>query len=497
MGSGVAVGDIDKDGYPDLFIAEEGAVHLYLNKGKAGPGKFTEVTEQWGIPPIEDAKHVLFFDMEGDGDLDLLVIRSEHPSMIFRNDGGKFTDVTEPVGFKTHQYGAHVATVFDADGDGNLDIYVGYYGSDDSNRKGSEAPNLPSMDGKNGTPHQLWHRGADGKYTEIGQKAGLADTGWTLAVGAFDYDNDGKMDLFLANDFGPDVLYHNKGDGTFEDVSKITRTDDNGSGMNASFADVNGDGFLDFYVSNIDMFSKNIKVVYPTDKSTLTSYDEQLATTFQYISGNKMYINPGDKKGKSPFLAQEGKLFEPGDRGWGWATLFFDYENDGDDDMYLSNGWIEGSTAANQKKQMFINDNGFFYLAPTNSPEAVASNGRAAIAFDMDRDGDLDILLLNFRQPPVLLENTRSFGNHWVQLRVRAPAPNAYAIGARITAKAGGKTITREISCGNGYLGQDDDIVSFGIGAAKEAEVTIRWPNGKTQTIPSVPADKITDIMQQ
>ena len=497
MGSGVAVGDLDKDGYPDLCIADEGGTHLYVNMGKEAPGKFTEAGTAWGLPKgIDDAKHVVFFDMEGDGDLDLLVIRSDHPSMIFKNENKKLTDVTEAMGFKTAKYGAHVATIFDYDGDGDLDIYLGYYGSDASNRKGSEAPNLPSMDGKNGTPHQLWKRGPDGKYTEVGQQAGVADTGWTLAIGAFDYDNDGKLDMFLANDFGPDVLYRNKGDGTFEDVSKLTRTDDNGSGMNASFVDVNGDGFLDLYVSNIDMFSKNIKVVYPTEKSTLTSLDEQLATTFQYISGNKMYVNPGDTKGKSAFRAEEGKLFEPGDRGWGWATLFFDYDNDADDDMYLSNGWIEGSTASNQKKQMFINDSGFFYLAPPTSAEAVASNGRAAIAFDKDRDGDLDILLLNFRQPPVLLENTQSFGNHWVQLRLRAAAPNAYAIGARVTAKAGGKKIMREVTCGNGYLGQDDDIVAFGIGAAKEAEVTIRWPNGKTQTLTAA-ADKIMDVTQQ
>jgi hypothetical protein len=497
MGSGVAVGDVNKDGYPDLFLAEEGSAHLFLNRGKEAPGKFTDATQAWGIPGgIGDAKHVVFFDMEGDGDLDLLVIRSDNPSLILKNDGGKYVDVTEAVGFKPYAIGAHVATIFDYDGDGNLDIYLGYYGSDASNRKGSQAPNLPSMDGKNGTPHQLWKRGADGKYTEVGIKAGVADTGWTLAVGAFDYDNDGKLDLFLANDFGPDVLYRNKGDGTFEDVSKITRTDDNGSGMNASFTDVNGDGFLDFYVSNIDMFSKNIKVVYPTGKSTLTSYDEQLATTFQYISGNKLYVNPADKKGKTPFIAAEGKLFEPGDRGWGWATLFFDYENDGDDDMYLSNGWIDGSTAANQKKQMFINDKGFFYLAPPASPEAVPSNGRAAIAFDMDRDGDLDLLLLNFRQAPVLLENTQAFGNHWVQMRLRSAAPNAFAIGARVTATVGGRKILREVSCGNGYLGQDEDVLGFGIGQEKEAEVSIRWPNGKTETL-KVQADKVTDVTQK
>src|SRR5262249_2627577 len=156
MGSGVAVGDLDKDGYPDLFVAEEGATYLYLNKGKEGAGKFTEVGAAWGVPAgIDDAKHVVFFDMEGDGDLDLLIIRSDNPSIILKNDNKHFTDATEAVGFKPYKFGAHVATVVDYDNDGDLDIYVGYYGSDESNRKGSEERNLPSMDGKNGTPHQL------------------------------------------------------------------------------------------------------------------------------------------------------------------------------------------------------------------------------------------------------------------------------------------------------------------------------------------------------
>jgi hypothetical protein len=144
---------------------------------------------------------------------------------------------------------------------------------------------------------------------------------------------------------------------------------------------------------------------------------------------------------------------------------------------------------------MFINDARLFYLAPPASPEAVPSNGRSAIAFDMDRDGDQDILLLNFRQAPVLLENTQAFGNHWVELRLRAAAPNAYAIGARVTADVGGKKILREITCGNGYLGQDDDVVAFGVGSATEANVTVRWPNGKSQTV-KAPADKLTEVKQ-
>ncbi|MEO8877521.1 MAG: VCBS repeat-containing protein, partial [Polyangiaceae bacterium] len=266
MGAGIAVGDLNGDGYPDLFLAGEGLGRLYLNKGKGAPGMFVDATAAWHVPDALDDSHgALFADFDGDGAVDLLVMRSEHPSLLLKQDGGTFTDVADKLGFKTHN-GAHVAQAFDYDNDGDLDIYVAYYGADLANQKGGK--NQPSMDGKNGSPHQLWKRGADGKYADVAAKAGVADVGWTLTSTAFDYDNDGDLDLFLANDFGADSFYKNNGDGTFADVSKSSDTDDRGSGMNATITDVNEDGFFDLYVSNIDMFSKNIKVVFPTGDST-------------------------------------------------------------------------------------------------------------------------------------------------------------------------------------------------------------------------------------
>ena len=499
MGSGLAVGDVNNDGYPDVFVAGEGAGKLYLNKGKEAPGKFIDATEAWGIPAgLDDSKQPIFFDMDGDGDLDLLVLRNDQPSLLLeQKTPGKLTDVTKALGLATYK-GAHVATVVDYDGDGDLDIYVGYYGSDASNRGGSQGRNLPSMDGRNGTAHQLFKRGPDGKYADVAKAAGVDDTGWTLATSAFDYNNDGKMDLFLANDFGEDTLYRNKGDGTFENVARLTATDDRGSGMNVSFTDYNGDGFLDFYVSNIDMFSKNIKVIYPTDRSTLPNLDESLAKTFQYLSGNKLYVNPGDKNGKTPFNAVQAKAFEPGERGWGWAAVFFDYENDGDDDMYLSNGWIEGSLSHNQKNQMFVQDASMFYLASPTSPEAFPGNSRSVVAFDMDQDGDLDLLVNNFRQPLVLLENTQKAGNQSVKLRLKSTAAqNPSGVGARVTVSAGDKKVLREVSVGGLYMGQNEDVLTVGIGAAKKADLTIRWPDGKTQTVKDVEAGtKVQEIKQ-
>jgi hypothetical protein len=494
MGGGLAVGDINSDGYPDLFVNGEELGRLYLNRGKAGPGKFVDVTKAYGIPEgIDDGHGALFFDADGDSDLDLLVVRSQKPSQIFLLDGKTYTDATDKLGFKTHK-GAHVASIFDADGDGHLDIYIGYYGNHESNMGKRKERSLPSLDGLNGSPNQLWRRKPDGTYEEIGARAGVADPGWTLALGTFDQDMDGDLDLYLANDFGANRLFRNNGDGTFADLTEATYTGDRGSGMNVDFADINGDGRWDIYVTNIDMFSKRIKVIFPRDETTI-SIDEELARAFQYLSGNKFYVS--SRGTELPFAAEEEARFEPGDRGWGWDAAFFDYENDGDDDLYLTNGWIDGSYAGNQKNQMFVNDQAFFYLAPAASPEAFPGNTRAAAATDIDLDGDIDLVTTQFRAPTRVLRNDQKLGNRWLKLWLRGKPPNTAAIGALITVEADGKKLLRQTSCGRGYLSQTDGSIALGVGKAANVKVTIRWPGGSTQTIDSLPTNKVHEIKQE
>jgi hypothetical protein len=477
MGGGIAVGDLDENGYPDLFIAGEGLGKLYLNRGKAGPGRFTDATTRWGIPAgLDDSHGTIFFDRDGDGDLDLLVLRSEHPSLLLDNDGKRFTDVAAKVQLAPHR-GAHVATAFDYDKDGDLDLYIGYYGNHEANSKGQKR-NVPSLDGKNGSPSQMWRREADGSYKEVGAEIGVAQTGWALALGTFDYQNDGDLDIVIANDFGADTFYQNNGDGTFADVTVATATGDRGSGMNVDFGDVDGDGLFDIYVTNIDMFSKRIKVIFPRDESTITNIDENLVKAMQYLSGNKLYIQTG--KPEQPFRHEEGLRIEPGDRGWGWDAGFFDLENDGDDDMYLCNGWVEGSYAGNQKNQMFVNDGGFLYLAPPSSPEAFPGNSRAAVQADIDLDGDVDLVVGNFRQPPRVLENVQKKGNRWIRLRLAGKGQNPRAIGAQLSIRAGEHTVVRQLVTGRGYISQADPAIHAGLGAAASADVTIRWPDGTT-----------------
>ncbi|MBC8073428.1 MAG: CRTAC1 family protein, partial [Deltaproteobacteria bacterium] len=480
MGAGLAVGDIDADGDSDLFFAGEGLGRLYLNDDTGGTRKLLDVTAAWGVPAeLADSHHAMFLDQDGDGDLDLLVVRGRSPSLLLDNQDGKLVDVAEARGLATG-VGAHVASAFDYDKDGDLDLYVGYYGSAACNRGACGGRNLPSVDGRNGSPNQLF-RNDGARYTEVGVAAKVADEGWTLASSTFDYDRDGDLDLYLANDFGANPLLRNDGDGSFTDVAAQLGAADRGSGMNVSFTDLDGNGAFDVFVSNIDMFSKTIKVVFPRDESVVNLTDGILRS-FQYLSGNKLYLNVVDAAGKRRFDAVEGRWFEPGDQGWGWAGTFFDYENDGDEDIYLANGWIPGSPATDQRNLMYVRDGETFYLAPTDAPEAFPGNSRATVAFDADGDGDLDLAVNNYAQPPRLLENVQHAGKGALRLRLRDTTANTRAVGAVIEVRTGTTVQRRQVTCGLGYLGQDDEVVHVGLGASRSADVTVTWPDGTRTT---------------
>jgi hypothetical protein len=415
-------------------------------------------------------------DWDGDGDLDLVVLRSESPPLLLRSDGKRFTDVAAEVGFQPHR-GAHVVTALDYDRDGDLDLYVGYYGNHEANIGKSKERNLPALDGRNGSPNQMWRQEEGGVLREVGAEIGVADTGWALAIGTADIDQDGDVDIQIANDFGADRFLANRGDGSFQDNTGRTATGDRGSGMNVDFGDVNQDALWDIYITNIDMFSKRIKVVFPRDESTI-SVDETLVKAMQYLSGNKLYVATGDAE--RPFRAEEGRRMEPGDRGWGWDAGFFDYDNDGDDDLYLCNGWVDGSYAGNQKNQMFLNEEGYLFLAPAGSPEAFAGNSRSAVYVDLDRDGDVDLLVNNFRQPPRVFENTQKGTGRWLRLRLQGSGKNSRAIGAQLLIQAGERKILRQMVTGRGYLAQADPAIHAGVGDAKAVDVTVRWPDGTT-----------------
>jgi hypothetical protein len=494
MGSGVAVGDVDADGWPDLFFTGPGLHRLFLAVGASAPGTFRDATAELGITgDADDGRGPLFVDFDGDGDLDLFVARSRHPSQLWENQGGKLVDVATARGLVTG-HGAHVGTWFDYDEDGDLDLYLGYYGSAACNRGSCAGRNLPSLDGRNGTPNQLFRNDGE-RFVEVGAAAKVADEGWTLAASTVDYDLDGDLDLYLANDFGANPLFRNEGEGTFTDVAMELGAADRGSGMNVSFTDLDGDGAFDVFVSNIDMFSKTIKVVFPDDAS-VPSLDDRVLRAFQYLSGNKLYHNTTGADGARRFDAVEGEWFPPGDRGWGWAAPFFDYDNDGDEDVYLANGWIPGSPAADQKNQMFVRDGDAFWLMDPASAEAFAGNSRAVVAFDADHDGDLDLAVAGYAEAPRLLRNEQATKNDWLKLRLKGAGANTRAVGAVVKVSAGGRVMRRQVTNGSAYLGQDDEVLHVGLGRAKTATVEVTWPSGKTQRFTRVSAGKEHELAE-
>ena len=470
MGSGIGVGDPDGDGRPDVFIAGEGLSRLFINQGRM---KFRDATQAWGIAPdMFDSRSPLFVDYDADGDDDLLIVRSARPSVLYQNEGGRFVDVTEDSGLSTTA-GAHTSLAFDADGDGDLDLYIGYYGSAAVNQGTVQSRNLPSIDGRNGSPNQLWLQD-DGKFIESGATAGADDVGWTLAAAAFDFDGDGDQDIYVANDFGRNALLQNDGKGRFTDVAASTHTADRGSGMNVSITDVQGDGAPDWYVTNIDMFSKNIKVIFPTSETTTIPVDDDLQRAFQYIAGNKLYVG-----GKDAIASEELKRFEPGDRGWGWDANFFDADLDGDEDMYLANGWIPGSYADGQRNQLFAHDAGRYFLADPEGPQGFEGNSRAVATADFDGDGDEDILVSNFHRHAVLLENQQDSGNGFVKLRFGS----ANRAGAKVKLTAGASTQYRWLTIGRGYLSQEAPEVVFGIGGETSWSAVVEWADGRVTSL--------------
>lgn len=332
---GMAVGDFDGDGFDDVFFACLGEDRLFRNDRGA---KFVDVTAQAGLRDTGCGAGALFFDHDNDGDLDLLVANHapdppapglplENALVLWRNDGGQFTDVTERAGLMTKGPATSLCAA-DVDKDGDLDVYVGMYAD------WKEQPPLarPVLNAKNGVANQLWINNG-GTFTQEAARRGVADTGWTLACGFADYDDDGDPDLYVVNDFGPNTLYRNRGDGTFEDVTQVSGTADVGFGMGLTWADVDGDGRLDLYVSNMYSSAGN-RVI---SASALKPEDEKLLR--KAARGNTLLRNRGD--GTFEDITETAGVARAN---WAWGNVVEDIDGDLRPDILVVNGYISGES---------------------------------------------------------------------------------------------------------------------------------------------------------
>ena len=348
--AGVSAADYNNDGWYDIFFSDGKSPRLYRNDRD---GTFSDATEQAGLPAEMLGINVgIFADFDNDGDKDLFLGCFTSENRLFRNNGdGSFSDVTKNAGLGG--YFVSVAAAADYNNDGRVDLYVGRYLDP---RK-----DLPTtlFYTRNGQGNSLLRNDGDLSFTDVTAEAGVREGGLALGVAWGDYDADGDQDIYVANDFGRNALLQNSGDGTFADVSKRAGALDHGFGMSATFGDIDNDNDLDIYVSNVHSsqrwyaqaptlykyFLTSIRQGTLTDDLPLYKliYGEVGAEWHSYgdrtVKGNSLLTNDGKGHYTDVSEATRANPF-----GWYWGSTFFDYDNDGWQDIYASNGWISGRT---------------------------------------------------------------------------------------------------------------------------------------------------------
>jgi enediyne biosynthesis protein E4 len=500
-GSGAAAADVDGDDWEDIVLCGGLGCALYRADRT---GSFVDATATAGIAVEGEARQPVLADFDNDGHKDLFVTYARDTNRIFRNRGdGTFEDVTTGSGLESPGLIGGPATVFDYDGDGWLDIYVGNFGN---YLEGASA--WVSLDAKNAEPNRLY-RNLTGenptgplRFEDVTERAGVGDLGWTQALSHLDYDGDGHQDLYVANDFGRNQLYRNRGDGTFEALGETTASDDPHHGMNVAMADLNRDERPDIFVTNIWFWAAAKRAV--TETNTL------LLSTIQ--------------DGRPAFRRVEDPGLLGPDSGWSWAGVFFDADHDGDDDLYVANGFTDYMTFvqyrphperpdqlypihnARDPNLLFLNPGGSDgipnALVEGSGAELAGLNSRSVVLLDYDRDGDLDLLVTTFHDRPRLLRNDAARGN-WLHLTLEGDPErrsNRDAIGAVVIARGGEAApdlyVWRMVTGGEGYLGQHSPAVHMGLGAASAVDLEIRWPNGDRQSLRGVRANRSLRLRQ-
>jgi hypothetical protein len=487
-GPGVCASDYDGDGFTDFYIVNGRDLYdrgitvrnaLFHNNGNM---TFTDVTEKAGVPGRLYGLGCVWGDYDNDGFPDLYVTQYGRNILYHNNRDGTFTDVTDKAGVGATELGTtfHTgATFFDFDKDGHLDLYVGGYCNflPTSQRYcniggGVMSSCRPTIYG--GSANALYHNKGDGTFADVTKASKIYNPdGINLAVQAADYDNDGWPDLFVSQDGVAAFLYHNEHDGTFSDVGMMSGTALSGEGnemaaMCVSWGDYNNDGSLDLYVSDFQMVPDHL---WHNDGQ---GYFDEVSAPVGIAEPTKLVLSFGGG--------------------------MFDYDNDGWLDLFIANGSvypeIEQVSAEIKYKQipsLFHNErNGKFSEVTKVAGEGFTTPaaGRGVAFADFDNDGDLDLVVGNDGDPPRLLRNEGGTGNHFLNLKLVGTRSNRDGLGARLKVQAGGVSQIREVMAGGSYLSHSDLRVHFGLGASTQAEqLEVTWPSGIQQTFRNLPAD--------
>ena len=444
IAGGVAAGDLDGDGWVDLFLVNgnKGSNQLLRNQGD---GTFADITASAGL--AHQGRFdcgPLFADVDGDGRLDLLVGGIRGSSLIlYRNLGdGRFEDVTARAGL-AHEGDVYGAALADVDRDGDLDLFLARWQS----RAG----------------RHFWRNNGDGTFREDGEAgfSGSFSPDYTFTPNFADIDGDRWPELLVASDLGTSKVFRNRGDGRFSDETTPVISDENG--MGAAVGDYDNDGDLDWFVTAIG--SGNAKAA----------------------SGNRLYRNDGGHFTDVTDLAgvREGR--------WGWGASFADFDNDGHLDLFHVNGY-HGPFAvpyqADPSRFFHAQGDGTFVERAAGLGLADSGQGRGLVCFDYDRDGDLDLLISNNKGTVKLFRNDLPGSVNWLRVRLNGKPGNSQAIGARIWVRAGGQTQMREIRAGNNFVSQDPTDAHFGLGSHQQVDLTILWPDGRLETHSDLAANR-------
>lgn len=483
VGSGAVFLDYDQDGFLDLYICN-GSYVKDLSEGRkpadkltnklyrnTGNGTFKDVTAFAGVGDEGFGMGVTSGDFDNDGFPDLYVC-NYGPNVLYHNNGdGTFSEVTARAGIAGNECSV-AATWLDYDNDGLLDIYVANYVKFDPKYNLYYAPDgFPGPMSYDGESDRLYRNLGGGKFKDVSEEMGIYNPqGRAMGVGAADYDNDGYVDIFVANDHMINYLYHNEGGKKFIDLGVMAGVAFNQVGeatisMSVSFADFNGDGLIDLFVSDD-----------------------------RYCS---LYENVGDGLFKeSSFSA--GIAIASG-QFVGWASSFIDYDNDGDVDIFKVNGEIKHLYG--QEDQLFENVGNNKFVDVSVERGAYFQRelvGRGACFGDYDNDGDIDAYIVNIGDSGVLLRNDKGNRNNWLQIKLVGKTSNRDGIGARVTVSAGGEHQIKQKISASGYLSQNDPRLHFGLGNNNMAEtIEVIWPSGKIQVLENIEAGQVLTITEQ
>ncbi len=497
---GIAFYDYDHDGWLDIFLVngtkherfpagQEPTNHLYHNNRD---GTFTDVTEKAGLHHTGWGYGVSIGDYDNDGYDDLFLTYFGKNVLYHNNGDGTFTDVTEKAGLlqKAPRYSSG-CTFVDYDRDGHLDLFVANYVDIDlatapvagatryCNYKGVPVNCGPR--GLKGEFCALYHNNGDGTFTEVTEKAGILKPGerYGLTAAAFDYNNDGWPDLFVACDSTPNLLFRNNHDGTFTECAMESGVAVNSDGqeqsnMGVAVGDYDGDGYLDIFLPH---FSDDTPILYRNLKGEFfddMTYAAGLAVNTQYVC---------------------------------WGVDFVDLDNDGWLDIFHVTGTVYPEAEKVDPNYKFktqrvvyrnLGNGSFEEVSDLCGPAVLEPHASRGCAFgDFDNDGNVDVLIMNQSEPPSLLRNQNHSGNHWLSVKLLGTRSNRSAIGARVILTASGRRQVREVMSGSSYISQSDLRQHFGLGAAaKVDQLEVQWPSGAVDRVGSMEANQFLTVQE-